>query len=150
MSAQPIQPNAFQLTPNPSELDVQLQALVDTYGLGAVGESLAHQYGKTRVIAATLGQQPDTVSCISIQHPAPQHPAPPKSLATHHPWAHDVLGDIAEQLTAISEHLEHQSHNHPPLAPKTVLLNNAQSALGVAFNCIRLYQQDPNRPLGHP
>lgn len=134
-------PNPFQLTPNPSDLDVQIQTLVDTHGLSAVGDSLGRQYGKTRVIAATLGQRPDVVSCVSIQHP---HPKPPAS----QPWSREVLSEIAEQLTIISEQLEHQSAHQPLLAAQTVLLSSAQSALGIAFNCIRLYQQTPDRPLG--
>lgn len=48
--------NAFTLTPNPSELDIQLQRLVETYGLSAVGASLTRQCGQTKVIAAALGQ----------------------------------------------------------------------------------------------
>jgi hypothetical protein len=134
------QTNPFQLTPNPSDLDIQLQALVETHGIGAVGESLAHQYGKTRVIAATLGQRPDTVSCISIQHP-PQSP-PPNPVALPQPWYQDVLGEIAEQLTAISDSLERQITHQCLASTKTVLLNSALAALGVAINCIRLYQQD--------
>jgi len=139
------QTNPFQLTPNPSDLDVQLQALVETHGIGAVGASLAHQYGKTRVIAATLGQRPDTVSCISIQHP--QQNPPPKPIEKPQPWYQDVLGEIAEQLTAISDSLERQITHQCLASTKTVLLNSALAALGVAINCIRLYQQDRDRPL---
>jgi len=139
------QTDPFHLTPNPSDLDVQLQALVETHGIGAVGASLAHQYGKTRVIAATLGQRPDTVSCISIQHPM-QNP-PPKPMAVPQPWYQDVLGEIAEQLTAMSNSLEHQITHQCLASTKTVLLSSALAALGVAINCIRLYQQDRDRPL---
>lgn len=148
MTALPIQPNHFQLTPNPSDLDIQLQGLVDTHGIGAVGESLAHQYGKTRVIAATLGQRPDTVSCISIQHPAAQSQPQPSQSETHQPWYRDILSEITEQLAAMSESLDNQMANlslTPAKPAKTVLLNSALAALGVAINCIRLYQQDSSR-----
>ncbi|PSN14903.1 hypothetical protein C7271_21340, partial [filamentous cyanobacterium CCP5] len=96
-----------------------------------------------RVIAATLGQRPDVVSCVTIQHPAPQPPPQPSPP----PWSREVLNDIAEQLTAINEHLEHQITRQPLLAAQTIMLSSAQSALGIAFNCIRQYQQTPDRPL---
>lgn len=145
MSAPHTQTNHFQLTPNPSELDVQLQTLVDAHGIGAVGESLAHQYGKTRVIAATLGQQPDRVSCVSIQHPTPQRPAAQPPQPPLQSWQRAGLDDITEQLTAISDSLERQVSNQCLATAKTVLLSSAQAALGVAINCIHLHQQ-PTAP----
>jgi hypothetical protein len=143
MSAPHTQTNHFQLTPNPSELDVQLQTLVDAHGIGAVGESLAHQYGKTRVIAATLGQQPDRVSCVSIQHPTPQRPAAQPPQQPPQSWQRAGLEAITEQLTAISDSLERQVSNQCLATAKTVLLSSAQAALGVAINCIHLHQQTP-------
>jgi hypothetical protein len=143
MSAPHTQPGPFQLTPNPSELDVQLQTLVDTHGINAVGTSLAHQYGKTRVIAATLGQQPDRVSCVSIQHPTVQRPAAHPPQEAPQSWYQAGLNDITEHLTAMGERLERQvSHQCLPTA-KTLLLSSAQAALGVAINCLHLCEQTP-------
>ncbi len=46
-------------------LDTLLQGLCDVHGLAAVGKALARQHGRTRAIAAVLGQLQDATSCIS-------------------------------------------------------------------------------------
>ncbi|MBE7385803.1 MAG: hypothetical protein F6J95_030985 [Leptolyngbya sp. SIO1E4] len=58
----PIQTTAFS---DDETLDTLLQGLCDVHGLAAVGKALARQHGRTRVIAAVLGQLQDATSSTS-------------------------------------------------------------------------------------
>lgn len=46
-------------------LDTLLQGLCDVHGLAAVGKALARQHGRTRAIAAVLGQLQDATTATS-------------------------------------------------------------------------------------
>lgn len=50
-------------------LDTRLIGLCDAYGLDAVGQSLARQHGRTRAIAAVLGQLQDADPNVSLPTP---------------------------------------------------------------------------------
>ncbi|MDB9527865.1 hypothetical protein PN498_17855 [Oscillatoria sp. CS-180] len=52
-----------------TELDQELQALCDRYGIGAVGNALARKYGRTQAIAAYLGQLPDSTTSVIPTNP---------------------------------------------------------------------------------
>ena len=66
-------------TPEPQstalDLEATLQALVDQHGLGAVGNALAQQHGRTAAIAACLGQLPAATCSTSSGESAPITPA---------------------------------------------------------------------------
>ncbi|MEM6434546.1 MAG: hypothetical protein AAF773_11940 [Cyanobacteria bacterium P01_D01_bin.115] len=47
------------------DLEATLQTLVHQHGLSAVGNALVQQHGRTKAIAACLGQRPDSTACTS-------------------------------------------------------------------------------------
>ena len=80
------------MTPNPQsaatlDLEPTLQALVNQHGLGAVGNALVQQHGRTQAIAAMLYPSQAAISSISSNPSAQTIPASITSAALETFWS---------------------------------------------------------------